>query len=124
MTAEETLVARLKATPEVTALVGTRIYPMEAPQGVLPPWIVYQRVSTNPFVVLRGQSGLDDPRLQFNAWADTYSTARAVATQVRHSLDDYEADGVHARFADQRDVPSADGIRRGVSQDYFVTEEV
>jgi hypothetical protein len=124
MTAEEVLVARLKATPGVTALVGTRVYPMEAPQGAPTPWIVYQRVSTNPFGVLRGSSGLDDPRVQFNAWADTYSTAYAVAIQVRQSLDDYQAHGVHARFRDQRDVPSSDGIRRGVSQDYFVTEEV
>jgi hypothetical protein len=124
MTAEEALVARLKSTPGVTALVGTRIFPMEAPQGAVTPWIVYQRVSTNTFSVLRGRSSLDDPRLQYTVWADTYSSARAVATQVRLSLDDYQVDGVHARFRDQRDVPNPDGIRKGVSQDYFVNEEV
>lgn len=124
MTAEEALVARLKSTAGVTALVGTRIFPMEAPQGAVTPWIVYQRVSTNPFTVLVGRSGLDDPRLQYTVWADTYSSARAVATQVRLSLDDYQGDGVHARFRDQRDVPNPDGIRKGVSQDYFVNEEV
>ena len=124
MTAETALVARLNASPNVTALVANRIFPLEAPQEAPAPWIVYQRVSTNPFIVLHGSSGLDDPRIQFNIWADTYAVARSVAIQVRQSLHDYQSSGTHARFRDQRDLVSADGIRRGVSQDYFVTEEV
>lgn len=124
MTAEESLVARLNATPGVTALVGTRIYPMLIPQGAAMPAVTYQRISTVRPGSLRGPVGQADPRIQVNSWADTYGTAKALADQVRRSLDGYATLDVHALILGEQDLLNPDGLRKCVTQDfsYWITE--
>jgi Protein of unknown function (DUF3168) len=118
VTAEEILVARLKASPQVTALVGSRIYPMVIPQGVVMPAIAYQRISTVRPGSLRGPSGIADPRLQVNCWADTYGTAKTVAEEVRQSLDGWDVNGVATLILGEHDLLNPDGLRKCVTQDY------
>jgi hypothetical protein len=124
MTAEESLVARLNATSGVTALVASRIYPMEIPQGAVMPAIAYQRISTFRPGSLRGPVGLADPRIQVDCWADTYAVAKAVAQAVRQSLDGYASDGVAAIILGEHDLVNPDGLRKCVTQDFsfWVTE--
>lgn len=125
MTAEESLVARLKATTGVTNLVAARIYPMQAPQTAVLPLVTYQRISTVRPGSLRGPVGLADPRIQVDCWAESYGTVKALADQVRHALDGYAGSGVIALILGEHDLLDDEGRRHRVSQDYsvWVTEE-
>jgi len=90
---------RLRASPEVSALVGTRIFPVggrpdEGPEAALPA-ITYQRVSNRRLTSHEGSLGASLPLVQLSCWAKTWSEARAVAAAVRRALDgwiDYSSD--------------------------------
>ena len=82
---------RLLASPEVRALVGTRIFPVggrpdKGPQAALPA-ITYQRVSNRRLTSHEGSIGASMPLVQLSCWAKTWSEARAVAAAVRRALD-------------------------------------
>src|SRR5690606_23466798 len=90
---------RLLVSPEVSALVGTRIFPVggrpdEGPEAALPA-ITYQRVSNRRLTSHQGSSGASLPLVQLSCWAETWSEVRAVAAAVRRALDgwiDYSSD--------------------------------
>ena len=90
---------RLLASPEVQALVGTRIFPVggrpdRGPEAALPA-ITYQRVSNRWLTSHEGSFGTAMPLVQLSCWARTWSEARAVAAAVRRALDgwiDYSSD--------------------------------
>lgn len=86
---EEALPARLAAVGAVTALVGTRVYPLRAPQNAVRPFVVYQRISAPRVSAFGSDTGIARPRFQVTAWADTYAGAKAVATAVRQALQRY-----------------------------------
>src|SRR5690606_2087336 len=82
---------RLLASTEVSALVGTRIFPVggrpdKGPQAALPA-ITYQRVSNRRLTSHQGSLGAAMPLGQLSCWANTWSEARAVAAAVRRALD-------------------------------------
>src|SRR5690606_37197879 len=70
---------RLLASPEVQALVGTRIFPVggrpdEGPEAALPA-ITYQRVSNRRLTSHEGSLGASLPLVQLSCWAKTWSEA-------------------------------------------------
>lgn len=86
---EKALVNRLNNYSGLTALVGSRVYPLVAPNNVMRPYIVYQKIS-GPQVHTMGQDpGLQYPRFQFSCWGETYSSVKAVGAQVKAALSDY-----------------------------------
>lgn len=90
MTLEEALYAYLSSHAGLSALVGSRIYPATMPQNVTLPAVTYFRVAggvertSGPTVAYR------DGRFQVSAWAELYATAKAVATQIRDALQNYQ----------------------------------
>lgn len=88
-TIEEALRTVLIGNVGVSALVGTRVYPVVAPQGASLPAVVYQRISANRQHHLQGPSGLTQVRMQFTAIATTYSAMKALANALRQALDGY-----------------------------------
>lgn len=88
-TAEEALVARLRADAGVLALVGARIYPLITPQDVLLPAIAYQRISN---VIDRAQDGFATrsvTRFQLTCQANSYSGVKALAVACRRALESW-----------------------------------
>lgn len=88
---EAGLVYKLTNTAGVTALVSTRVYLERIPQGATLPCITYQRIDT-PRVTTHdtsGSAGTAYPRFQFDAWATTYASARAITDAVRAALNGY-----------------------------------
>lgn len=86
---EEGLVTYLKTVAGLTALISTRIYAFAIPQEATLPCVTYQRISTPryPSHDTSGASGnLSRPRVQFDAWATTYSSAKAITDQLRAAL--------------------------------------
>ena len=125
MSAETALFARLSAVAGVTSLTGTRIFPMEGQQASATPYITYQKISAGFLPTMRrGALPLAGPRIQVNCWADTYAAAKALALEVRRSLDGYDVGEVAAQILDEHDLMNPDSLRKCVAQDYAIwTEE-
>ncbi len=89
MELEEAVMAYLLSYIGLTALVSTRIFYDELPQGTTLPAVVILNVSDVKAHGLSGQSKLERPNYQFTAYAATKSSAKAVAIQLKAALSDY-----------------------------------
>jgi hypothetical protein len=92
LTIEAGLVYKLTNTVGLTALISTRVYLERIPQGATLPCLTYQRIST-PRVHTHdtsGSAGTAYPRFQFDAWATTYASAKAITDALRAALNGYK----------------------------------
>lgn len=89
---EQALHDKLADTAGVSALVGSRIYPLLAPQRATRPYVTYQRISTERDFALDGGVGRAQGRIQIDAWAETQLGARAVADAIRAALHGFTGD--------------------------------
>lgn len=87
---------QLAASTGVIALVGARIYPLRLPLGGALPAITYATISSPRFYKHDGALGMAQSRVQVTCWASKdaqgnylYSSAKAIATQVRLALSGY-----------------------------------
>ncbi len=87
MPIEDMIYTRLSATTGLTDLVSTRIYPLVRPQDCANPSIVYWRVSNPILFSFSTDDEISQPRFQFDCYATTFSGVRAVARQVKKSID-------------------------------------
>lgn len=68
----------------VSALVGTRVYPIHVDGPITTPYIKYLTVSD-----ARYARSIRAARIQVSCWADTYPAVRTLAEAVIATLDDY-----------------------------------
>jgi hypothetical protein len=66
----------------VVAVVGTRIYPLVAPQEAELPLIVYTRISSGREYSMDGYSNLENPRMQIDCFAGTYAEVKTLSEAV------------------------------------------
>lgn len=83
---ETALVAKLKATAAVTAVVGSRIYPQLDTQEGSSPQIVYKKLGAEPTNKLAGSGQLKAYTLQLDCYAETETAAAALGKLVRDAL--------------------------------------
>jgi hypothetical protein len=86
---EEGIASYLKGYSGLVALISTRVYPMSIPQGATLPCLTYQRISTPRISTHQSSGATGDlilPRFQFDAWATTQKSAKAINDQVRAAL--------------------------------------
>jgi len=79
----------LSAAAGVTALVSTRIYPDQAPQNAVFPYVCFQLLQAQPTDTKEGVSPLDKLLVQIDCYAQNYDSAQAIATAIRTALDRY-----------------------------------
>jgi hypothetical protein len=87
---EEALAAKVTGTTAISALIGSRYYPIRLPERVTYPAVQYQRISGPRVRSHTGPSSLAHPRFQLTVWATSYASAKAVATQLRIALDGFK----------------------------------
>jgi hypothetical protein len=87
-TFEQLLVNELQATPAVTALVGTRIYPQAAPQGTTANYVTYE-ATVMPVQAHDGSGGLYRGRVSYLCHSVTYANAKATAAAISAALDGF-----------------------------------
>ena len=68
---------RLSTATNITAIVGTNIYPDITPQNVDYPFVVYKD----------GQSNLEEINLQIDVYTQNYDTTQNLANLIRNRLD-------------------------------------
>lgn len=74
---------RLKNYSQVSALVGSRVYPEKAIQGVVLPCVVYQRIGTsNRQLYHNGTTKAALSRFQIDCWAKTPTAAIQLSDAV------------------------------------------
>ena len=86
---ETALETRAAATAGLTALIGTdpvRLYPTQATQGAVLPYVTYQVISDPPVHVMSADKE-SQARVQLDVWASTWTSAKAVRDQVLVALD-------------------------------------
>jgi hypothetical protein len=88
-TVDEGLIAYLQNYAALVALVSTRVYLMTIPQAATLPCMTVTRIST-PRTLTHDSAGtsglLAHPRFQFNAYATTYASAKAITDVLRAAL--------------------------------------
>jgi hypothetical protein len=83
---EEALYSHLSTSTGLTALVSDRIYPIMMPQDPTLPAITYQRISNSPVNTIGGFASLDNPHIQFDCWATSYSSVKALGDKLRKTI--------------------------------------
>jgi len=95
MNIDEALFTHLSTTAGITALVGTRIYPIVMPPGVALPAISLQKISMERTHAFRQDAAITRASFQISSWAKTdavkkgYAHAQACAAAVRAALQNY-----------------------------------
>jgi len=81
----------LSGDSTLTAIVGTRIYPVIAPQSETLPdnYIVFKEIANNPRDTKSGVSELDTIRLQIESWSDKHDEMETIDQRIRDLLDRY-----------------------------------
>ena len=78
---------RLSTASNITAIVGTHIYPDITPQNVDYPFIVYSIIDSNPVDFKDGQSNLEEIDLQIDVYTQNYDTTQNLSNLIRNRLD-------------------------------------
>lgn len=86
MSLESDIRAFLIADADVTAIVGTRIFPLRIPQGQALPAIRYVVIASSSDHHLGGTSGSAETTIQFDCYSETYSEAIDLGNKVRTAL--------------------------------------
>ena len=87
MTLEQSIYEALSGHAPLTALVGTRIYPVDAPQASPLPRVVFARQETQNLAHLGGRGSHDQVQVAVMCFAETSEAVRGVASAVRNALD-------------------------------------
>jgi hypothetical protein len=86
----------LLANTAVAALVGTKIYPVQAPKDCVAPFIVFNKVSAQREYTHNGFASLQRSRMQVSCYAARYLTngteigARSMAEAVKTALEAWQ----------------------------------
>jgi hypothetical protein len=78
---------RLVADAAVSALVGSRVYPVLAPATASLPFITWRRSSISRQQTLAGPLGMPTVFLSVDLYAETYEAVRDLSDAVRKCLD-------------------------------------
>ena len=89
MEIEEALFSRLSTFTGLSALVGSRIYPMLMPQNCVNPAITYQKISGAVVQAFQKDTNLAHPIFQVSCWGKTYQEVKGVAKQIKLALRDF-----------------------------------
>ena len=112
---EQSVLAALKGSPAATS-AGDKVYALLLPDGTGYPAVTYQRISNVPVYSILGPSGLDQPRIQVDCWAETYAEAKTLAGEVRTAM---EGAGFKGRLiTDADDLDETVGAYR-VTMDFY-----
>lgn len=110
MSVESAVVAKLKATSAVTALVSTRIYLLKLPQKPTLPAIRVQLIDDPQTKHLRGPNGMTAARVQVDAYqaetaVDPYGSVDSISEAVNDALvyEGFTVAGIKVQSAERVD---------------------
>jgi hypothetical protein len=114
---ENYIYQHLSTVAAINTLVVTRIYPLKAPQNPTYPFIVYQRISTNPDYTLGGFANLSNVSIQFDCYATDHAGIRTLSSALHTAMQSATFKNILENDMDFFD-PDLDGYR--ATQDYSI----
>ena len=107
---EAFLFQRLTSQTAVSQYIGSRVYPLIAPQGTPLPLVVYQRTGVERPQSLAGNVGNPLVTLQLTTYGTSYTSVKTIARAVRIAIDGWT--GTTASVTIQRStlLTEADGV--------------
>ena len=84
---EAALRSQLVANAAVTAIVGSRVYPLLAPSDAALPFVTWRRSGIVRQHSLAGPVGSPTVSVEFQLYAETYNAVRDLADKARQVLD-------------------------------------
>ena len=88
MSIQSALYEHLKDDSGISAIVGSKVYPLVAAPGD-PPYITFQLITRGHEHDMGAASGLARTRIQINCWQSTATLAETLADTVRDALDGF-----------------------------------
>ena len=79
------LYTKLSTDSGITAIAGTRIYPVKMPQEPTFPLVTYQ-IFSQPTVNTHDAKTMKNSQVQVDAWAETFLAAHQLAEAIESSL--------------------------------------
>lgn len=86
---EAVLRSALVANSAVSALIGTKVYPVIAPASATLPFATWRRVAVRRQQTLAAPMGMPVTSIEYSIFGSTYEQARDVADAMRAVLDGY-----------------------------------
>jgi hypothetical protein len=86
VSAETVLYSTLSGAAPVSAIVGTNIFPDAAPQDLDPPFIVYNRIGTEPTTTIHGTVVATKVAIEVLCLAETRAVVEGLADAVVTAL--------------------------------------
>lgn len=86
---EAVLRSALVANSAVSALIGTKVYPVIAPASATLPFVTWRRVAVRRQQTLAAPMGMPVTSIEYSIFGSTYEQARDVADAMRAVLDGY-----------------------------------
>ena len=111
MSIETAINALITGDENVSAIIGTRLYPVYLPQGVLLPAIVYEQIDETDDLTLEGAAGLPDGRFKFTVYAAMHASCLDLTAALKLLLSDYSGVSAdvtieHVRILNKGDLPA------------------
>jgi hypothetical protein len=104
------LFSLITANAAITAIVGTKVYPLLAAQGALMPYIVYKKVSNVFNDTKSGQGDINQYRMQVDVYTTSYAQGLEVQQLLRETLDRVTRGTVAGSFVDGIKILSEDDM--------------
>lgn len=126
MSLETEIFARISGYSGMAALVGTRIYPVQAPQNAVHPYVIFTVLSEIDVTVAMGtDGGIYRTRLQIDIYGQKHAEAGgvlAIRDLVRASLKRYSGGNIHDIYEDNGGLRSfvTDPDLYRITMDYIV----
>src|SRR3954469_6412299 len=73
----------------LSGYAGGRVYALRAPQDVVSPFVVFQRIESGRWRSINGPSGMAQATMQVDVYDDDYYGAKDLAAQIEETLDGY-----------------------------------
>jgi hypothetical protein len=118
----EAIRTELVADTAVTTLVGQQIYPNLAPQGTVPPYVVYTVISNVPSNTFTGAASdrLNEIRMQVDCYAKKYLDAQAIAEAVDNVISNLSRPDLCGQRENSRDLYDNEAQFHRVQIDFFI----
>jgi hypothetical protein len=79
---EEAIYNRATTFAGISALIGTRAYPLQLPQQPTLPALTYTRISNERVSAMGADATVARARIQLSAWGATFTSAKTLAKQI------------------------------------------
>ena len=113
----------LIAHPGVMAFIGTRLFPLVAPEGVAKPFCTYQKISNARAYTFSKTSPVSRARIQLDCWGDSYSQVKGLASEISTALEAWDSTEIlTAQQQNESDGYEPDTKLFRVSVDFFIWE--